>query len=110
MAKFQLFKGNDGDFYFRLRANNGEPILASEGYESKAGAENGIQSAKDNAPNDARYTRETASNGQHFFTLRAGNNEVIGKSETYSSSAARDDGIEAVKSAAPGASIEDKTE
>lgn len=109
MAKFQLFSGKDGDFYWRLRANNGEPILSSEGYESKSGAQNGIQSAKDNAANDARYTRETAANGQHFFTLRAGNNEVIGKSETYTTASARDNGIAAVKNAAPGATVEDQT-
>lgn len=108
MAKFQLFNGKDNDFYFRLRANNGEPILASEGYESKSAAENGIQSCRDNAPNDARYTRETASNGEFFFTLRAGNNEVIGKSETYKSEASRENGIEAVKQGAPSATVEDQ--
>jgi hypothetical protein len=30
MAQFELFKGKDEQFYFRLRADNGEPILASE--------------------------------------------------------------------------------
>lgn len=108
MAKFQIFEGKDGDTYWRLRANNGEPILASEGYESEDAARNGIDSAKQNAPNDARYTREIASNGQHFFTLRAGNNEVIGKSETYSSPAAMENGIAAVKKDAPAAAIEDQ--
>lgn len=109
MAKFQLFPGKDGDFYFRLRANNGEPILASEGYESKSAAENGIKSCRENAPDDARYTRENSADGQFFFTLRAGNNEVIGKSEMYKSAASRDNGIEAVKTGAPGASLEDTT-
>ena len=109
MAKFQIFNGKDGDYYFRLRANNGEPILASEGYESKAAAENGIQSARDNAPNDARYTRENSADGQFFFTLRAGNNEVIGKSEMYKAEAGRENGIAAVKEGAPSATIEDQT-
>lgn len=109
MAKFQIFKGKDGDFYWRLRASNGEPILASEGYKEKLMAANGIQSARVNAPKDASYTRELASNGQHFFTLRAGNNEVIGKSETYSTTAAMETGIAAVKREGPTAAIEDQT-
>ena len=109
MAKFQIFNGKDGDFYFRLRANNGEPILASEGYENKAAAENGIQSARDNAPNDARYTRENSADGQFFFTLRAGNNEIIGKSEMYQAEAGRENGITAIKEGAPSATIEDQS-
>ncbi|MGH2582927.1 MAG: YegP family protein [Anaerolineales bacterium] len=109
MTKFQLFTGKDGQFYFRLRADNGEPILASEGYKDKASAENGIRSVRENAPEDARYTRETSSDGQFFFTLRAGNNEAIGKSEMYKSAAGRDNGIAAVKDDAPGATLEDQT-
>ena len=109
MAQFELFKGKDEQFYFRLRADNGEPILASESYKQRAGAENGIQSVRENAPNDSRFTRDTAANGQFFFTLLAGNNEVIGTSEMYSSEAARENGIAAVKAGAPNATLEDQT-
>ena len=42
--------GKDGRFYFRLQAENGEPILSSEGYELKAGWENGILAVKRVAP------------------------------------------------------------
>jgi uncharacterized protein YegP (UPF0339 family) len=35
---------------FRLKAGNGETIASSEGYTSRAAAQNGIQSVKDNAP------------------------------------------------------------
>jgi uncharacterized protein len=109
VAKFQLFSGKDGQFYFRLRADNGEPILASEGYKQKAGAENGIRSVRENASDDSRYTRETSSAGQPFFTLRAANNEVIGKSEMYSSEEARENGLATVKTGAPDATLEDQT-
>lgn len=47
--------GKDGQFYFRLQAENGVPILASEGYVAKAGWENGIASVKENVPLDERY-------------------------------------------------------
>ena len=50
--KFKMFPGEDEQFYFRLQAENGEPILASEGYEAKSGCENGIASVKENAPLD----------------------------------------------------------
>ena len=105
--KFQIFIGNDDQYYFRLRAANGETVLGSEGYTSKSGCLNGVQSVKTNAPFDERYRRKIASNGLFFFTLTAANNEVIGKSEMYTTEAARDNGIEVVKKIAPGAPIED---
>jgi uncharacterized protein YegP (UPF0339 family) len=109
-SKFELTTSANGrQYYFRLKAANGEPILASEMYESKGGAENGIQSVKTNAPIDARYERKTASNEQPYFVLKAANGEPIGKSETYSSNSAMEAGIASVKQNAPGAVLEDLT-
>ena len=105
--KFQIYTSDSGDYYFRLTAVNGEIILGSEGYESKAGCQNGIESVKENAPLDERYDRKVASNGQFYFSLTAANNQVIGNSEMYTSEAGRDNGIESVKKTAPDAGVED---
>ncbi len=105
--KFKIFTGKDKQFYFKLTARNGEPILASEGYKAKSGCKNGIASVKKNAKKVSQYKLLTAKNGQFYFNLIAGNNQVIGKSETYKSERGRDNGIKAVKSNAPGAPIED---
>jgi len=48
--KFEIYKDNAGEFRFRLKARNGEPILASEGYTAMAGCKNGIESVVKNAP------------------------------------------------------------
>ena len=107
--KFQVFSGKGGDHYFRLRAGNGQVVLASEGYESMAGALNGIRSVKVNAADDARYARKEAKDGQFFFTLRAGNNEPIGKSEMYKAKSSREHGIKVIKQIAARSPIEDLT-
>ncbi len=78
-------------------------------YKAKSSAENGISSVKTNAPIDSRYDRKTATNGQFYFNLKAANGEVIGTSEMYTTSTARDNGIESVKQNAPGATVEDLT-
>jgi hypothetical protein len=39
-----------GEHRFHPKAANGEVIASSEGYTSKAGAENGIKSVQTNAP------------------------------------------------------------
>lgn len=42
--KFEIYLDKKGEYRFRLKAKNGEPILASEGYVAKAGCKNGIDS------------------------------------------------------------------
>jgi uncharacterized protein len=49
-AKFEISKDKSGKFRFHLKAANGEIIAASQGYETRASAEKGIESVKANAP------------------------------------------------------------
>jgi len=44
--KFQVFKGIDDQFYFRLRAANGEVICSSQGYTTKQSCLNGIEAVQ----------------------------------------------------------------
>ncbi|SAK40284.1 hypothetical protein AWB80_00198 [Caballeronia pedi] len=108
-GKFVIDKAKNGEFYFNLHAGNGERILTSEMYKAKGSAENGIESVRKNAPLDERYVRKENKAGQPMFTLKAGNHEVIGVSEGYSSTSARENGIESVKRSAPDAVIVDNT-
>ena len=107
--KFEIYKGKNDEYYFRLFAKNGQNIIGSEGYTSKQGCENGIESVKKNSPDGERYERKTASNGEFYFNLTAPNGQVIGKSQMYTTEAARDNGIEAVQRDAPDAEVEDNS-
>ncbi|HTQ18466.1 YegP family protein [Mycobacterium sp.] len=49
-ANFEVYKDARGEFRFRLKAANGEIIASSEGYKSKAAAQNGVESVRTNAP------------------------------------------------------------
>jgi uncharacterized protein len=49
-AKFEITKDHAGKFRFHLKAPNGEIIAASQGYETKASAEKGIDAIKTHAP------------------------------------------------------------
>ncbi len=48
--KFEVYTDKAGEYRFRLKARNGEVIAVSEGYKSKDGCLNGIESVKKNAP------------------------------------------------------------
>lgn len=106
MATFELFTDKAGEFRFRLKAGNGEIILASEGYKAKASALSGIESVRKHAPHDKHYERKKTASG-HSFNLRAANNQVIGTSEVYTSESAQHNGIESVKKNAPGAAFKE---
>jgi hypothetical protein len=106
-GKFLLKTAKDGQFYFNLKASNGEVILTSEMYTEKRGALNGIASVIKNSPDAKRYNKLVSKSGKPYFTLRAGNNQVIGNSEMYDSEKARDAGIQSVMKQAAGAKTEE---
>lgn len=108
-GKFELKTAKNGQFHFNLLASNGQTILQSEMYETKASALNGIASIQKNAADDARYERLVSKSDKPYFVIKAGNHQVIGQSQQYESVAARDNGIESVKKNAPEAQIIDTT-
>ncbi len=108
-GKFEITTRKNGEFQFNLKAGNGQVILTSEGYSAKASALNGVESVRKHGKDDANFERLTAKDGSPYFNLKAGNGQVIGHSEMYSSAAARDNGIESVKTNAPEATLVDLT-
>lgn len=109
MSKFEIFKGKNNQYYFHLKAGNGEIILASEGYIQKQSCYDGIASVKSHAPYDWNYERKMSVSYQYYFVLKASNGQVIGTSQMYTSAQSRDWGIDAVKREAPQATIVDLT-
>lgn len=109
MGKFVISTRKNGEVQFSLKAGNGQTILASEGYTTRASCDNGIESVRKNATDDNRYDRKTSTNGKFYFNLKAGNGQIIGTSEMYESEAGRENGIASVKENAPTATIDDQT-
>ena len=108
MGKFVISKRVNGEFQFNLKADNGQVILTSEGYTSKAACENGIESVRKNAVSDGQFDRKKSSNNKHYFNLKAVNSQIIGTSEMYEGSTGMETGIESVKKNAPKATVEDQ--
>ncbi|WP_300661133.1 YegP family protein [Hydrogenophaga sp.] len=110
MSGIFVLKRSGTQFMFNLAsAGNGQVVLTSERYTTKQGAQGGIAAVKLNAPYDVRYRRLMSSNSLAYFTLHAANGEVVGTSELYSSTHARDAGIDWVKVNAPTAPTSDQS-
>lgn len=105
MAMFELKKSDTGTFHFNFVGGNEKTILRSEQYGSKAAAQNGIESVRKNADNEARYELKESSSGKLYFNLKAANGQVIGTSMMHSDGAARDSAMAELKKEAAKASV-----
>lgn len=110
MAKFEIILRKNNEYQFNLKASNGQVILTSEGYTTKASCKNGIESVRKNSQMDERFDRKESKDGKWYFTLKASNGQVIGSSETYESKSSCEKGIESVKKNAPDAEVSDMTD
>ena len=96
MGKFVVTVRKNGEFQFNLKATNGQVVLTSEGYNTKAACLNGIESVRKNGPVEDRFEVKVAKNGKPFFNLKATNGQVIGSSQMYASERTMKAGIASV--------------
>ena len=120
MSKFVLREAASG-VKFDLKATNGQVILSSEVYKTRAAAIKGIASIRLIAA-DANVEDQTEENfqvqshpkfelyqdqaGQFRFRLKARNGKIVGISEGYTGKAGCLNGIDSVKNNAPLAETE----
>ena len=110
MGKFEITTRKNGEFQFNLKATNGQVILTSEGYKTKASCLNGVESVKKNSQDEKRFDKKVAVNGKPYFNLVATNGQIIGSSQMYANTVNMNNGIASVRKNAPEAPIVDLTE
>ena len=122
MGKFVIRTVNSG-IKFDLKATNGQVILTSEVYTTKAACRNGVESIMKNAPvanvedqtvegfetvTHPKFEMYQDKAGEFRFRLKARNGEIIGVSEGYTSKASCLNGIESVRKNAAEALINEE--
>lgn len=105
---YELSKSGE-QYRFILKAGNGETILTSERYTTKASAENGITSVQTNSPQIERFALETSKDNKCYFNIKAANHQIIGTSQMYISDSSRSIGIKSVMNNGPTKEIKDLT-
>ncbi|MAL60035.1 MAG: hypothetical protein CMC14_08315 [Flavobacteriaceae bacterium] len=103
---FELKKSGD-KFHFVLKAGNGQVILTSQMYASKASALNGIESVKKNCGDEKCWETKTAKNGKFHFNLKSTNGQIVGSSQMYKDESGMKNGIASVQKNAPGADVKE---
>ena len=104
-GKFECYKDKAGEYRFRLKAGNGEIILSSEGYTSKASCDNGIASVKKHCLDEKCFDNKQTDSGKYRFNLKSTNGQVIGTSQSYDSESGCKNGIASVTKNAPDAAV-----
>lgn len=108
---FRLFQSKEDEkFYVTYVASNHEPILQGSGHATKCDAEARIADIRVAAPCAANYERFNAQDGKPMFRLVNSDGIKLGRSETYESTAARDNGIVACQKYICDAYVIDKTD
>jgi len=118
--KFRITPAANDSFKFAF-VYNAESIVWSENYKAKAGAKNGIESIKKNAPgaptvdltkdetgSGYRFEIVGSKDGQFFVRFVASNGETMVRSETYKAKASAVNAIESVKKNGPDAEVVDE--
>lgn len=121
MSKFFIHETATG-IKFDLKATNGQIILNSEVYTSRAACLKGIESVRKNAPRanvenqtlegfakqpHPKFEMYQDKGGAYRFRLKSANGRIIGFSEGYTAKAGCLNGIESVMKNAAGAEIEE---
>lgn len=121
MGKYVVKETKTG-IKFDLKASNGEVILTSEVYTTKAACLNGIESVTKNAvianiedqtvegyetQTNPKFEVYTDKAGETRFRLKAKNGQIIGVSEGYVKKASCLNGIESVKKNAESETVEE---
>ena len=100
---FDVREANNGQFYFNLKAGNGEVIGTSELYVSKSNAERGARTVRalvrlvneaspSAAPRRERFEIFTGEDKKTYFRLRAANGEILLGSQGYTAKASAKEG------------------
>ena len=61
VGKYVISTSKSGEYYFNLKATNGQTILTSEMYSSRDACTNGIESVMNNCDDDKRFDRKLSS-------------------------------------------------
>ncbi|GAA4418480.1 YegP family protein [Acidovorax lacteus] len=92
-ACFEIARESDGRYRISLQGEQGDCLLRSEPLPTRAAALGALDALRQHGALDARYGRLSARDGSPYFTLKAGNGQVLAQSPRFRGARARDEGI-----------------
>jgi uncharacterized protein len=97
VGKYVISKAKNGEYYFNLKATNGQVILTSGMHSSMTDCTDAIFLVREVSADDKWYERKTSSDNKPYFNLKGTEGQILGKSEMYESMTNMEKGIASVK-------------
>lgn len=97
VGKYVISKAKNGEYYFNLKATNGQVILTSGMFPSLTDCTDAIFLVREVSAEDQSYERKTSSDNKPYFNLKGSEGQILGKSEMYESTTNMEKGIASVK-------------
>jgi uncharacterized protein YegP (UPF0339 family) len=101
IGKYELSQAKSGEYYFNLKATNGQVILTSPMFPGLDECKNGIETTREICTDDVRFDRKVSAGNKPYFNLTTPAGKIIGKSEIYESNSGMENGIASVKRNGP---------
>ena len=109
VGRFILSGDTERGYRFRLKASNGRVLLVSEIHRDRRACLDAIASAIEHGSNPSNFVKMVARNGKCRYLLKSSNNQVIGRSQVFSSVHWLQSGIATVVRNVRTTSIDDHT-
>ncbi|ATU04994.1 hypothetical protein BKN14_00880 [Candidatus Gracilibacteria bacterium HOT-871] len=106
MYKFRVSLSESKYYYFVLFSETGKVVLNSALYRTLQAVRKAMVSVKYNSSDDLKFEK-IESNEKYFFTLKAGNEQIIGTSENYDSLKEVEEAIEGFKTNVGNSEVEE---
>ncbi len=106
--KFELYKGKDDQFRWRLKSGNGAILAtAGQGYKAAADAKHGIELLQKSGTDDKlKYEMYEDDKKEHRWRLKSGNGQIVAtSSEGYKAKADAEKALESIKASAAKAEV-----
>lgn len=106
--KFELYKGKDDQFRWRLKAGNGAVLAtAGQGYKAAADARHGIELLRKAGTDDkVKFEVYEDQKKEHRWRAKAANGQIIASaSEGYKAKADAEKAVATIKAGAAGAEV-----
>ena len=95
--KFEIFKSEANDkYYFRLKARNGQVVLAGNAHDTVDAVKATIAVVTELAGDAANFKTNETATGKFTFSLRNSDDKSLGKSQAYKSEKSMKNGIVSV--------------
>ena len=85
MTTFEIFRRNNGRYYYRTIADSGHNLLSSDGFETKQECLRAIREAKENIMNTDKIKLEKLPEKEYKFILHGNGDNIVGYSMNFHS-------------------------